>query len=142
MRVLDFSKQQTKQRAYEKRHILRGMTMSPEMYAKLTNGFWGFVLGAGVAMIVGFVWGGWTTSSTTQKMSEEAVLTSRAAICVAQFMRAPNHDQELIAFKETDAWKRSELIEKGGWDKMPGQGEANGAVAEACARGIEVLATG
>ena len=37
-------------------------------------------------------------------------------------MRAPNHDQELKAFEAADSWKRGELIEKGGWDKMPGQG--------------------
>jgi hypothetical protein len=91
-------------------------------------------------MIIGFAWGGWVTGGTVKGKTDEAVLASRAAICVAQFMRAPNHDRELKAFNETDSWKRSELIEKGGWDKMPGQGEASDAVAGACARGIEVLA--
>ena len=47
--------------------------MSPETYAKVMGGVWGFVLGAGVAMLIGFMWGGWTTSSTTQKMNDEAV---------------------------------------------------------------------
>ena len=55
-------------------------------------------------------------------------------------MRAPNHDEQLKALEQTDSWKRSELIEKGGWDKMPGQEEASGAVADACARGLEILA--
>jgi hypothetical protein len=91
-------------------------------------------------MIVGFAWGGWVTGTTAKGRSDEAVLASRAAICVAQFMRAPNHDQELKTFEAMDSWKRSELIEQGGWDKMPGQAEASGAVAEACAKGIEVLA--
>lgn len=31
-------------------------------------------------------------------------------------------------------------MEFGVWDKMPGQAEASGAVAEACAKGIEILA--
>jgi alpha/beta superfamily hydrolase len=116
--------------------------MKQDTSVKVKYGVWGLAFGAVVAMIVGFGWGGWVTGSTAKGNTDEAVLASRAAICVAQFMRAPNHDQELLAFKETDSWKRSELIGKGGWDKMPGQGEANGAVAEACARGIEVLATG
>ena len=77
---------------------------------------------------------------TAKGKSDEAVLASRAAICVAQFMRAPNHDEQLKALEQTDSWKRSELIEKGGWDKMPGQEEASGAVADACARGLEILA--
>ena len=114
--------------------------MKPENASKIKFGVWGIVGGAIIAMIIGFSWGGWSTAATTQKMSDKAVLASQAAICVAQFMRAPNHDEELKAFEETDSWKRSELIEKGGWDKMPGQGEASGAVADACARGIEILA--
>jgi hypothetical protein len=115
--------------------------MKQETSAKFKYGVWGLVLGAAAAMIVGFAWGGWVTGDTAKGKSDEAVLASRAAICVAQFMRAPNHDQELKAFEETDSWKRSELIEKGGWDKMPGQAEANGAVAEACAKGIAILAS-
>jgi hypothetical protein len=46
-------------------------------------------------MIIGFGWGGWSTATTTQKMSEEAVLASQAAICVAQFMKEPNHEEKL-----------------------------------------------
>ena len=114
--------------------------MKPEATAKFKYGVWGLIFGAAVAMIVGFGWGGWLTGGTAKGKTDEALLASRAAICVAQFMRAPNHDQELKAFKEIDSWKRSELIIKGGWDKMPGQGEAIGAVAQACATGIEVLA--
>ena len=113
--------------------------MSPETYTKVRAGVWGFVCGAGLAMMVGFMWGGWTTSSTTQKMSDEAVLTSRAAICVAQFMNGPNHNVKIKEFKGTDSYQRSELIEKGGWDKMPGQEKATWGVSSACAAGLEAL---
>jgi len=114
--------------------------MNQENSVKVKYGAWGLVFGAAVAMMVGFSWGGWLTGGTAKGKTDEAVLASRAAICVAQFMKAPNYDRELVAFKAIDSWKRSELIGKGGWDKMPGQGEASGAVADACARGIEVLA--
>jgi len=114
--------------------------MKQQTSVKVQYGAWGLVLGAVAATIVGFAWGGWVTGATAKERSDEAVLASRAAICVAQFMRAPNHDEALKAFEETDSWKRSDLIEKGGWDKMPGQGEASAAVAQACAEGIEVLA--
>jgi hypothetical protein len=90
-------------------------------------------------MIIGFAWGGWTTRGTTQKMTGEAVLASQAAICVAQFIKAPNHEEKLKELGELDSWKRAEFIEKGGWNKMPGQEKAGSSVAEACAKGLEVL---
>jgi hypothetical protein len=120
--------------------VLEVVSMKEETSVKMKYGVWGLIFGAAVAMIVGFSWGGWVTGGTAKGKSDEAVLANRAAICVAQFMKAPNYDRELVAFKAIDSWKRSELIGKGGWDKMPGQGEASGAVADACARGIEVLA--
>jgi hypothetical protein len=117
--------------------------MTPVTEAKVTYGFWGMVGGAGIAMIIGFNWGGWSTSSTTQKMNEEAVLASRVAICVAQFMNSPTHELQVKEFQGTDTYKRSDLIEKGGWDRMPGQEKAAYGVSSACVTGLEaVIKTG
>jgi hypothetical protein len=113
--------------------------MKPETDAKVTYGFWGFAVGAGVAMTIGFGWGGWTTSGTTEKMNQEAVLTSRAAICVAQFMKGPNHLVKIKEFQGTESYQRSDLIEKGGWDRMPGQDKAAWGVSSACVTGLEAL---
>jgi len=113
--------------------------MKPETAGKVKYGIWGLICGAIIAMIIGFAWGGWTTRGTTQKMADEAVLASQAAICVAQFMKQPNHEEKLKEFEGLDSWKRAEFIEKGGWDKMPGQKEAGSAVARACTEGLEVL---
>ena len=90
-------------------------------------------------MIIGFAWGGWTTFSATKKMSEEAVLASQAAICVAQFMKEPNHKEKLKELGELDSWKRAEFIEKGGYDKMPGQEKGGYLVSRACADGLGLL---
>ena len=81
----------------------------------------GLICGAVIAMILGFAWGGWTTSGTTQTMTKEAVLASQAAICVAQFMKQPNHEAKLKELEAVSSWQRAEVIEKGGWDKMPGK---------------------
>jgi len=113
--------------------------MKPETAAKVTFGVWGFIGGAVIAMIIGFNWGGWTTSSTAEKKSEAAVLASHAAICVAQFMKDPNHETRIKEFAGMDNYKRSEFIEKGGWDKMPGQEKAVWGVTDPCIAGIEVL---
>jgi hypothetical protein len=119
------------------------MTVTPETDIKMRFGLWGFISGAGAAMLIGFMWGGWTTSSTTLKMSEEAVLASEAAICVAQFKAAPGYASALKELQATDSYNRSSLIEKGGWDKMPGQETAAWGVSSACATRLEAtLKTG
>jgi predicted negative regulator of RcsB-dependent stress response len=69
--------------------------MKPESAAKMKYVVWGLICGAVIAMIIGFAWGGWTTSGTTQTKTQEAVLASQAAICVAQFMKQPNQEEKL-----------------------------------------------
>ena len=113
--------------------------MKPETAAKVKYGVWGLICGAVIAIILGFAWGGWTTFGTTQAMTKEAVLASQAAICVAQFMKQPNHEAKLKELEAVSSWQRAEVIEKGGWDKMPGQEKAGYAVARACADGLELL---
>ena len=113
--------------------------MKPETAEKIKFGVWGLIAGAVIAIIIGFALGGWKTAGTTQKMSEEAVLASQAAICVAQFMKDPNHEEKFKEFKELSTYQRAEFIEKGGWAIMPGQEKAGYAVARACADGLELL---
>ena len=107
--------------------------------AKVNYGIWGLIVGAVVAMILGFGWGGWTTAGTTERKSTEAVLAVRSAICVAQFMKQPDHEVKLKEFAEVKNWDRDTYIKKGGWDKMPGQTESNSAVCYACAEGLALL---
>ena len=113
--------------------------MKPETAGKIKYSVWGLICGAVIAMILGFAWGGWTTFRNTQKMSEEAVLASQAAICVAQFMKQANHKEKLKEIEKTSSWERAKFIEKGGWDKMPGQETAGYLVSRACADGLELL---
>ena len=113
--------------------------MKPETEGKIKYGVWGLVCGAVIVMIIGFAWGGWTTSGTTKTMTQEAVLASQAAICVAQFIKDSSYEEKLKEIEKLDSWKRAEFIEKGGWDKMPGQEKADYAVSRACADGLEFL---
>ncbi len=113
--------------------------MKPETEGKVKYGAWGAVCGAAVAMIIGFGWGGWSTAGTTGEMTREAILASQAAICVAQFMNEPNHQETLKEFESVRGWDRSKFIEKGGWDKMPGQEKADRGVSRACSDGLDLL---
>ena len=113
--------------------------MKLESAAKVKYGFWGLIGGAVIAMIVGFMWGGWTTSSTANAATAKAVVSSQAAICVAQFVKQPNPEAKLKELEAVSSWQRAEVIEKGGWDRMPGQEKAGYAVARACADGLALL---
>jgi hypothetical protein len=113
--------------------------MKPENAAKIKYGVWGLICGGIIAMIIGFGWGGWTTAATTQKRSSEAVLASQAAICVAQFVKQPDHEEKLKELEKVSNWDRNSFIEKGGWDKMPGQDKADYGVSRACVDGLELL---
>ena len=113
--------------------------MTPVTAAKVKYGVWGLIGGAIIATIIGFVWGGWTTTRTTQRLGDEAVLATRAAICVAQFMKQPNPQEKLQELEKVYSNDRTNVITKGGWDKMPGEEQGSFAVAHACADGLEVL---
>ena len=113
--------------------------MKTETAGKVKYGVWGLICGAIISIIIGFAWGGWTTAGTTESMTEEAVLASQAAICVAQFMQDPNHEERFEEFKKESSYRRAQFIEKGGQDKMPGQEKSDYAVSLACADGLELL---
>ena len=114
--------------------------MKPETEVKVKYGVWGLIIGAVIAIIIGFAWGGWITRGTSQEKTEAALLTTRAAICVAQFTKSPNYQERLKELKAINSWERATFIEKGGWDKMPGEKEASSyTVSRACADGLEYL---
>src|SRR3989442_9599253 len=113
--------------------------MKVESAAKIKYGIWGLIGGAVIAMILGFMWGGWPTASTAHGNTQKAVVASQAAICVAQFVKQPNHEKKLKEFADVSSWSRGEYIEKGGWDKKPGQEKADSDVARACAEGLALL---
>ena len=113
--------------------------MTAETEIKVKYGVWGLMLGAGAAMIIGFNWGGWVTGGKSQATTDAALLSTRAAICVAQFTRGPKLQERLKELKATKSWERSTVIEKGGWDRMPVEEKAEPAVGRACADGLHTL---
>jgi len=114
--------------------------MKPENSGKIKYGIWGLICGAIVTIIIGFAWGGWSTAGTTKEMAKKAIVANDAAICEAQFVAQPNYTDKLKEFEKESSWDRPKFIEKGGWDKMPGQKEANYSVSQACADRLDLLA--
>ena len=106
---------------------------------KIQYGVSGLIIGGVITMIIGFGWGGWTTTIASQEKLEEATLAIQSEICVAQFIAQPNYKEKLKKIGEVTPRNRAELIEKWGWDKMPGQEKADFGVSRACADGLEHL---
>ena len=104
---------------------------------------WGSAVGAIVLLIVIFSAGWVVTSGSAQlkakEMAASAVMNRLAPISIAQFMGDPNKEERLADLKKLDYWKRGEYVQKQGWATMPGEKEADGGLADECARRLVEL---
>ena len=104
--------------------------------AQATAAAWGAVGGAIAAMIIGFVWGGWVTGSTSEKAAgaaaQTAVVQAFVPLCVA---RADQQPDQLAPLKAASAYSRYELVIKAGWVANVAE-KYRRSVAESCGKAI------
>ena len=110
-------------------------------HAWIKPGVWGAVLGGILTMIVGFSWGGWTTSSTARQQAvmqaDTAVTTALVPICLAGKKADVAYAKKLGELTAiTSSYEQTEFVMKTGWATFPGQPDPNRAVAEACAAAL------
>ncbi len=101
-------------------------------------GVWGLVIGSILTMIVGFQWGGWTTSGTATRIAREqadsAVTAALVPVCVALSkadQAAPKKLAELRGM--SSSYDQQEFVVKAGWANVPGAAEPSREVADGCA---------
>ena len=108
----------------------------------LTRLVQGAVIGAVAVSVIGFGWGGWTLSSTAERLASErvtaALVTAYTPVCVERFS-ANATDEQRADFKKESAWNRDTVIEKAGFATIPGSTSPNESVAEACAEALTKL---
>ena len=109
--------------------------------ALLKSGAWGAVIGSILTMIVGFSWGGWTTSSTARQQAtlqaDTAVTTALVPICLAGKKADVAYAKKLGELTAiTSSYEQTEFVMKTGWATFPGQPDPNRAVAEGCASAL------
>ena len=107
----------------------------------LKPGVWGAVTGSILTMIVGFSWGGWTTSYTVNqvaiKRADAAVTAALVPICLAQEKIDATKGKKLGELKAiTSSYEQTEFVMKAGWATFPGKEDPNRDVAEACASAL------
>ena len=114
--------------------------MTPQSTDNLQNLAIALFIGLALPPAIGFGTGLWLTKDSAEMKTNEAVLTVRTNICVAQFSSAPNVQERLKEYKALEYSAKRTFLEKGGWAKMPGEDKASDAVKEACAGKLEALA--
>jgi hypothetical protein len=107
----------------------------------LKPGIWGAVIGSILTMIVGFSWGGWTTSTTANQLAlkrvDAAVIATLVPICLAQEKIDGSKGTKLTELRAiTSSYEQTAFVMKTGWATFPGKDDPNRDVAEACASAL------
>ena len=83
----------------------------------LTRLLQGAAVGAVATMIVGFNWGGWSLSSTADKMAKEqsdlAVVRALAPVCADKFRALPDAAAKTIALSKVEFVEASGRVPQG-----------------------------
>src|SRR6201988_5106136 len=76
----------------------------------------GATVGAIATIFVGFNWGGWSLSSTADKMAKErsdlAVVAALAPVCADKFRAQSDAAAKTVALSKVDSWKRADQFPK------------------------------
>ncbi len=104
---------------------------------KIKTGVLGGVVGAALAAVVGFGWGGWVTESKADHLvaaaAVEAVVSRLAPMCVSRYADDPDKarkHKELMAVK---SWNRADYVAEQGWATLAGETSADSRVSRRCA---------
>lgn len=109
-------------------------------------GVWGVVIGSILTMIVGFHWGGWTTSGTARSIASEradaAVTAALVPVCIAQ-SKADHASAKKLAELRTIAssYEQQEFVTRSGWATVPGSEGPSRDLASACASALLTTAS-
>jgi len=104
-------------------------------------GVWGAVVGSVMTMIIGFSYGGWTTSGTAARLAQQqadaAVTTALVPLCIAQSKADGAVLKKMGELKAlTSSYDQRDFVTKTGWATVPRSQDANRDVAEACAAAL------
>ncbi|MBL8701577.1 MAG: hypothetical protein JNK67_24570 [Alphaproteobacteria bacterium] len=106
----------------------------PEWFKPGLNGV---MLGAALAAVLGFTWGGWVTGGSARQMASDRsrsdVVAALAQVCVEQSKRDPQATTRIAELKTIASYSRAEFVMKSGWATIPGTPEPNRDVASSCA---------
>ena len=105
-------------------------------------GLYGALGGAIAVSIIGFAWGGWTTSSNAQTMAQdlaaEAATLAMAPVCLNMSAADPTRAEKLTNLQELSGFGRRNAMMETGWATHPGSDSPDRDLADACLAGLEL----
>lgn len=105
-------------------------------------GIYGALIGSVAASILGFSWGGWTTSGTAQAMAEdlaaEEVILAMVPACIGISATDPERAEKLASLEDLSRFARRNAIMETGWTTRPGSDAPDRDLADACLAGLEL----
>lgn len=106
------------------------------------SGVYGALVGAVSASIIGFTWGGWTTSGTAQEMADnfaaEQVILAMVPVCLGIAEADAERASILATLQEASSFQRRTAMMKTGWATMPGTDAPSRELASACLAELEL----
>jgi predicted dienelactone hydrolase len=113
----------------------------PQMPLWIKPVLWGAVAGSVVTMIIGFSYGGWTTSSTSARLAkaqaDTAVTTALVPLCISKSKADAGAAKKMGELKAlASSYEQRDFVTKTGWATVPGSDDPNSDVADACAAAL------
>ncbi len=105
-------------------------------------GAYGAAGGAIVASVLGFTWGGWTTTGNAQDKAQafatEKVTMAMVPVCLNASAADPERAAKLATLQDTSSFNRRKAMMDTGWATFPGSENPNRDLAVACIEGLEL----
>lgn len=99
-------------------------------------GVYGAMVGAVAVSILGFTWGGWTTSGGAQEMADsfaaEQVTLAMVPVCLGRSEADVERVEILATLRDTSSFQRRKAMMETGWVTLPGTNAPSRDLADAC----------
>jgi hypothetical protein len=103
--------------------------------------FWILAAGVAATIITGFGFAGWVSADKAAWMAREAADSARlelaVKVCVDEFVHDAGAKERLAKLRSMAFYRRSNVVATAGYATMPGEKEADTAVAAQCAAALD-----
>lgn len=105
-------------------------------------GLYGALGGALAVSILGFTWGGWTTSASAEsmakKLAKDQVTLAMVPVCLNMSAADLTRAEKLANLQELSGFGRRNAMMETGWATRPGSDSPDRDLADACLAGLEL----
>ncbi|SFH13719.1 hypothetical protein [Sulfitobacter dubius] len=108
----------------------------------LRPGIYGALIGAVLASIVGFTWGGWVTDGTAvaraRVLSHNNVVASMVPVCLYLAEGDPDRSTKLATIRAAPSVRKRDALMAFGWATVPGTDTPDQDLANGCLAALDI----